>query len=419
MRLSISRTLLAIYLVIAILSVGAIGIATHWVKERSVATLALSESRRNATLIFQNLYSVMRKGWSKAEISELVDRMNSTVPDIHVEVYRSRAVADLFGEIDSDRQMRETDPVIAEVLASGQEKLVNLGSTIRYVYPVVVSEECLSCHSNVSLGAVNGVIDIQFPTENLKVPLNFTLNTMIYVFSVSVTILLVLVLLKIRFLVAQPISSLTRHIEEIIVSGDLSRRISERASQWLIEVRSLTDNFNRLMGELQGSRDALVQQSTTDALTGLANRRRFDEEFPREIERARRHGLPLAVIMIDLDGFKPVNDTHGHGVGDQLLATVAVALESQARANDLVVRLGGDEFAVLAPDTSPEGVSLFASRLEAAVKRVRIEVPDGEVSVGASMGIALYPQNGMTPEALLSQADEATYADKKRRKAGR
>jgi len=419
MRLSISRTLLAIYLVIAILSVGAIGIATHWVKERSVATLALSESRRNATLIFQNLYSVMRKGWSKAEISELVDRMNSTVPDIHVEVYRSRAVADLFGEIDSDRQMRETDPVIAEVLASGQEKLVNLGSTIRYVYPVVVSEDCLSCHSNVSLGAVNGVIDIQFPTENLKVPLNFTLNTMIYVFSVSVTILLVLVLLKIRFLVAQPISSLTRHIEEIIVSGDLSRRISERASQWLIEVRSLTDNFNRLMGELQGSRDALVQQSTTDALTGLANRRRFDEEFPREIERARRHGLPLAVIMIDLDGFKPVNDTHGHGVGDQLLATVAVALESQARANDLVVRLGGDEFAVLAPDTSPEGVSLFASRLEAAVKRVRIEVPDGEVSVGASMGIALYPQNGMTPEALLSQADEAMYADKKRRKAGR
>ena len=419
MRLSISRTLLAIYLVIAILSVGAIGIATHWVKERSVATLALSESRRNATLIFQNLYSVMRKGWSKAEISELVDRMNSTVPDIHVGVYRSRAVADLFGEIDSDRQMRETDPVIAEVLASGQEKLVNLGSTIRYVYPVVVSEECLSCHSNVSLGAVNGVIDIQFPTENLKVPLNFTLNTMIYVFSVSVTILLVLVLLKIRFLVAQPISSLTRHIEEIIVSGDLSRRISERASQWLIEVRSLTDNFNRLMGELQGSRDALVQQSTTDALTGLANRRRFDEEFPREIERARRHGLPLAVIMIDLDGFKPVNDTHGHGVGDQLLATVAVALESQARANDLVVRLGGDEFAVLAPDTSPEGVSLFASRLEAAVKRVRIEVPDGEVSVGASMGIALYPQNGMTPEALLSQADEAMYADKKRRKAGR
>ena len=419
MRLSISRTLLAIYLVIAILSVGAIGIATHWVKERSVATLALSESRRNATLIFQNLYSVMRKGWSKAEISELVDRMNSTVPDIHVEVYRSRAVADLFGEIDSDRQMRETDPVIAEVLASGQEKLVNLGSTIRYVYPVVVSEECLSCHSNVSLGAVNGVIDIQFPTENLKVPLNFTLNTMIYVFSVSVTILLVLVLLKIRFLVAQPISSLTRHIEEIIVSGDLSRRISERASQWLIEVRSLTDNFNRLMGELQGSRDALVQQSTTDALTGLANRRRFDEEFPREIERARRHGLPLAVIMIDLDGFKPVNDTHGHGVGDQLLATVAVALESQARANDLVVRLGGDEFAVLAPDTSPEGVSLFASRLEAAVERVRIEVPDGEIRVGASMGIALYPQNGMTPEALLSQADEAMYADKKRRKAGR
>jgi len=419
MRLSISRTLLAIYLVIAILSVGAIGIATHWVKERSVAALALSESRRNATLIFQNLYSVMRKGWSKAEISELVDRMNSTVPDIHVGVYRSRAVADLFGEIDSDRQMRETDPVIAEVLASGQEKLVNLGNTIRYVYPVVVSEECLSCHSNVALGAVNGVIDIQFPTENLKVPLNFTLNTMIYVFSVSVTVLLVLVLLKIRFLVAQPISNLTRHIEEIIVSGDLSRRISERASQWLIEVRSLTDNFNRLMGELQGSRDALVQQSTTDALTGLANRRRFDEEFPREIERARRHGLPLAVIMIDLDGFKPVNDTHGHGVGDQLLATVAVALESQARANDLVVRLGGDEFAILAPDTSPEGVSLFASRLEAAVERVRIEVPDGEIRVGASMGIALYPQNGMTPEAMLNQADEAMYADKRRRKAGR
>jgi len=419
MRLSISRTLLLIYAAITILSVIAIGIATEWVKERSVENLALSESRRNAELAFQNLYSVMRKGWSKAEIVELVERMNSTVPDIHVSVYRSQAVADLYGDIDSDRQIRQTDPLIAEVMTNGQERLENLGSSLRYVYPVLTTEECLGCHSNATLGAVNGVIDIRFPTDSLKVPLNFTLNTVIYVFAVSVSLLLVLVLLKVRFLVALPISNLATHIEEILVSGDLTRRISERAARWLVEVKSLTENFNLLMSELQASRDALVQQSTTDSLTHLANRHRFDEEFPKELERARRHRENMAVIMIDLDGFKPVNDTYGHGVGDQILQEVATALTHTARASDTVARLGGDEFAVLVPKTSREGVGLFASRLSKAISSASVTVSGHPVSVGSSMGIALYPEHGETPEQLLGCADTAMYADKRQRKAAR
>jgi len=420
MRLTISRTLLLIYLGIAILSVISVGIATSWVKERSVASLALSESRRNAELVFQNLYSVMRKGWSKAEIAELVQRMNSTVPDIHVGVFRSPAVARQYGEIEQDRLIRQSDAAIMQVMASGKELLQVEGPNLRYVYPVLVTEECQGCHADTPIGAVNGVIDISFPTDSLKVPLNFTLNTLIYVFAVLVTLMLVVVLLKVRYLIAMPISGLAQHIEEILVSGDLSRRVVERASRWLIEVNSLTLNFNRLMEELQGSRDELVRQSTTDPLTGLSNRLRFGAELPRELDRARRHQLTAAVIMIDLDGFKPINDTYGHGAGDLVLVAVAEAMRRHSRTTDLPARLGGDEFAVLVPEATPDGVKLYAERLRDAIAAATVTLPDGEeIGVGASIGVALFPEDGDNVKILLEQADQGMYEDKKLRKAGR
>jgi diguanylate cyclase (GGDEF)-like protein len=419
MQLSISRTLLVIYAGIALLSVVAVGVVAGWVKDRSVATLALSESRRNAELVFQNLYSVMRKGWTKDEISELIERMNTTVPDIQVGIVRSQQVADAFGEIEGDRKIRLTDPIIADVMAKGHDRLEIMGDKLRYIYPVLVGAECQTCHFNAAIGSVNGVIDITFPTDRLRIPLNFTLNTVIYAFVFMAGLLLLIVLLKVRFLVARPISRLAMHIEHIIISGDLSRRVSGRSFQWLREVRSLADNFNTLMDELESSRASLVALSKTDALTGLANRVRFAEELEREIERARRHRHNLAVIMIDLDGFKPINDRYGHAAGDLMLKQVAEALGGKVRFNDLVARLGGDEFVVLVPETSAEGVHALAAKLAGAIATASVQVSGAVVAVGASLGIALFPDHADSPAQLLAHADAAMYADKRQRKSGR
>lgn len=417
MRLSISRTLLAIFILIALLSAVAVAAVGQWVQERSVNALAVSESRRNAELIFQNLYSVMRKGWTKDEIEELVVRINRTDPDLRIAVYRSQQVADDFGDIEADRNKRVSDPLIAEAMAGGGERLAANGTELRFIYPIPVAEECLDCHVSAKPGTINGVIDISFPLQKLRVPLEFTLNSVTLVFAVLIALLFVVTLISIRYLVTIPMSRLAAHIDGIVTSGDLSRRVDGRSFQWLHEVRSLAENFNRLMADLEISRARLVEQSTTDPLTGLSNRRQFQEFYAVELERARRQGQKLAVLMIDLDGFKPINDRWGHATGDTVLRRAAAAMVGHVRVIDMVARVGGDEFAVLAPGTGAEGARALAEKLAIAIQDERVDVSDVRVSVQASIGFGIFPDDGATADEVLNAADEAMYEDKRTRRA--
>lgn len=417
MRLSISRTLVAIFVAVLALSSIAIAAVGEWVQHRSVSTLAVAESRRHAELIFENLYSVMRKGWTKDEIADLVARINRRNPEITVSVHRSAQVAELFGDISADREARTADPLIAEALDGHGERLVAGADSLRFVYPIRASEECLGCHVNSQADSINGVIDIRFPLEKLRVPLEFTLHTMATVIISLILVAFVIMLLTIRYLVAWPISNLADHIHGLVASGDLGSRLDGRSFRWLYEVRSLTGNFNRLMEALESTQSRLIQQSTTDSLTGLVNRRRFTALLDTEVERALRYGHDLAVIMIDLDGFKPVNDRWGHAIGDRMLKLAAAAMECNVRAIDTVARLGGDEFVVLAPETDPEGARALAAKLAEAIAAESVIIEGENVRVGASTGIALFPLDADSAEQLLRAADRAMYADKAERKS--
>jgi diguanylate cyclase (GGDEF)-like protein len=154
--------------------------------------------------------------------------------------------------------------------------------------------------------------------------------------------------------------------------------------------------------------EELARQATTDAVTGLANHRRFHERLREEVERALRHGHALTLAMIDIDHFKRVNDTHGHQTGDRVLAEVAHQLAAQARTGDVVARVGGEEFAWLMPDTDVEGGLAGADRAREAISSLRLE---REVSITVSAGVC-----GLGPDldagALVSCADEALYAAK-------
>lgn len=158
----------------------------------------------------------------------------------------------------------------------------------------------------------------------------------------------------------------------------------------------------------------LDRDATQDALTGLSNRRLFMVWLERSVALASRQQRQLAVIFIDLDGFKVVNDTHGHEAGDQLLRRVAVALRQCVRQSDLVARFGGDEFAILASEGKGalQLEHLTERLLEAVVTAAgndsRIVTP-----VSASIGVAIYPADGEVPDRLLDAADAAMYAAKK------
>lgn len=163
--------------------------------------------------------------------------------------------------------------------------------------------------------------------------------------------------------------------------------------------------------------ERLVEQAQVDDLTGLGNQRVFHEALARELDAARHVGVPVSLILVDLDDFKAVNDRHGHPSGDRVLAAAGHAVRGAVRTSDTVARWGGEEFAVILPHTDADGAALAAESVREAVSRVRVPVAGGAVvSVTASVGVAASPGSGGDPEALYALADQALYEAKQRGK---
>ncbi|ACJ00790.1 sensor domain-containing diguanylate cyclase [Rhodospirillum centenum] len=156
----------------------------------------------------------------------------------------------------------------------------------------------------------------------------------------------------------------------------------------------------------------LEEEARIDPLTGLANRRRLEEQADLEVERARRFGRPLSVLMLDLDHFKRVNDEHGHARGDALMSALATLCRRALRQTDLFARAGGDEFVALLPETALDDATTLAERLRTLVEAEPLL--RGPVPVGAtvSIGVATYVAHGRSWAAMLQAADDALYRAK-------
>ncbi len=157
--------------------------------------------------------------------------------------------------------------------------------------------------------------------------------------------------------------------------------------------------------------DQLSHLANHDGLTGLYNRRRFEQELSLQVAYASRYNVALSLLLIDLDGLKVVNDTYGHRIGDEMICAVATALRSRLRINDIVARLGGDEYAVLLPATGNAEALYVAEELRAAIANDRDDA-SGRPAVTASIGVATVDSGQSTADDLLADADIAMYSAK-------
>ncbi|MFH2101784.1 MAG: sensor domain-containing diguanylate cyclase [Chloroflexota bacterium] len=159
---------------------------------------------------------------------------------------------------------------------------------------------------------------------------------------------------------------------------------------------------------------AVALQARIDVLTGLPNRRALDERLEEEIIHAHKTKRPLTVIMMDLDGFKSINDTYGHDTGDIILRTVAQSLLQTLRATDYLARYGGDEMTLILPNTTLSQCQVVVDKILEHMQSLSIPIPDGKkVSMALSGGIAQYPKHASTAPGMLRAADEALYRAKR------
>jgi diguanylate cyclase (GGDEF)-like protein len=178
-----------------------------------------------------------------------------------------------------------------------------------------------------------------------------------------------------------------------------------------------------LLQTLRDNEERLTRLATTDTLTGLANRRQVFSGLEAELRRARRTGRPLALMMLDLDHFKEINDRHGHAVGDAVLVAMARRCESRLRDMDQFGRIGGEEFLVVLPETGPEEARTIAERLRATLADTPVETESGPVVVTMSLGLTYLDMKGdcgraagndvsLCADSLLKEADAALYRAK-------
>ena len=218
--------------------------------------------------------------------------------------------------------------------------------------------------------------------------------------------------------ITQPLQSLAAVAHAARSERDFDRRVPPAQ---IAELDSLGSDFNALLGEmeawqshLQSENETLAHQASHDSLTGLPNRAFFEGRMIRALRSAAKVNEKVAVLFLDSDRFKDINDNFGHAAGDAVLVAVAERVRAQLREDDLVARLGGDEFAILlAPLHKAEDAQRIADKIIASMDKP-IPVPGNEqVLTSLSIGIAIYPDHGATPGTLLNAADAAMYQAKR------
>ncbi len=180
------------------------------------------------------------------------------------------------------------------------------------------------------------------------------------------------------------------------------------------ELEHEREDLRHFAAELAVTNRRLQEAALTDALTGFPNRRYALDRIQQEWAAATRFQRPLSCMVVDLDNFKQVNDTHGHDVGDHVLRAAAVAMRGALRARDVICRTGGDEFVVICPETDLEAALACAARLCASTERIAVEAADAVLHVGVSIGVAVREPGMPNYETLMKRADQGVYLAKRR-----
>ena len=262
-------------------------------------------------------------------------------------------------------------------------------------------------------GRIDAAVGIYASLDTLDAVAD-ALRTMVLVAAVGTLILCLAAAATLEVVVLRPIGRLHRAALRV-AAGDLSVRLPEGdLPAARDEIMDVAREFDRMVRIVAAQRAEVERQAATDGLTGLLNRRSFDTHLGTEVARALRLRYPLAVSIVDLDGFKKLNDSQGHLAGDAALRSVAAALAGAVRGSDVLARYGGDEFAVIHPGCDHGSAAVVGTRLRAAVEALAIAVGAGTGQVlRASVGVAtLRADEGVVD--LLARADAALYRAKAR-----
>ncbi|HET6352006.1 MAG TPA: EAL domain-containing protein [Coriobacteriia bacterium] len=230
---------------------------------------------------------------------------------------------------------------------------------------------------------------------------------LVIIYSIlAVTLMLIALVLTIDHTVLRRLSRLGTEVQAIAERRATDVRVHVNGDD---EITVVAKGVNDMLSSLHDAQTEARYLAEHDVLTGLANRRRFEQELDRQLSAHRRFGRGFAVLWFDLDRFKDINDSFGHAAGDQLLALLAETLKRESRDYTSVARIGGDEFAILIPEADEREAVLAAERIVGCISGAEYEIAGHLLQVHVSVGVAMCPDDAASADALLAYADVAMY----------
>lgn len=372
-------------------------------------------------IVFTHLLSYMQDGWNKQDIEQHLEALNGFHEDIRFHLHRSPQVEALYGIREDGRRITPEEQRLLsnEMSEAGEAETgrVSEFSGTQFVYSKVIrfSEPCLACHSNAKAEDVAGLLSVSYSLSSLRVGFihSFMANAVILVATLVFCYLIYT--RQVRRSIINPFHLFVGKLRQIRQSSEVEFQPSNAPYSEIAEIENL------ILQEHTDLIDAFKRieiAAVTDELTGLFNRKKLMADLMEELQRFERYQTPFTLISVDLNKFKPINDTYGHSVGDCALKHFARLLSNNVRQTDRCFRMGGDEFLIVLPETGQTGAEVVVQAITLALSRIPLMIDQDELFLNASFGVAEI-QTGDDMESVMQRADLAMYQHKKALKAGR
>ncbi|EQB35607.1 diguanylate cyclase [Sulfurimonas hongkongensis] len=376
-------------------TIGAAYIYSEYMKQSAISNLAQIDAKKSSRLVFETLYTGMQMGWNKEDLEKIIIRLNSIEESMRVNAYRSSLVDALYGEIEKDKVAIKSNPNLKKAMQGKEILDISSSELINYYYPIVAKAECLKCHVNAKRGDILGVINISFPTTNLKISLTQMINFFIVFIVVFSLIIFLAIFIELDTLLIKPIRNFSDMIKSITSSQDITKRVEVNDN--IEELDSIKQIFNSML-------DSIERQFYYDNLTSFQNRRRLTE-----VLELRLHSF---LMIINIDSFQEINDLYGDDIGDMLLKEFAKFLKKLTPKEGNLYRLHADEFAYLCQkDVDLKEFVTFAELISEKISKKTFSLGSkAEVSLSATIGMSY------GTDMLLVNADTALVVAKRKKK---
>lgn len=372
--ISNKRLILKITFFLLLSSIICILFASIYLKHTAMDNLAEDDAHKTSELIFETMNTRMQEGWAKEDLTKILNRLEHIREDLKVHSYRSEKVEEIFGVNLKDQEIVKNDIFIQKAMLGEKQFMIQENGSIRYLYPMKVSSECLSCHVNAKIGDVNGVLDISYPPSEIKISLDSMIYYFVIFFIIVILVFFYLFYFVINVKMVQPLVALKDEIISVSDTDDFSKEVFVTTN--IKEIKTLQFSFNKLLNQINTYYDELLQNIYFNHLTSLPNYVKLEQD----LEQKEFNSL----IIINIDDFRTINQFYGTKVGDKIIQLMANVLKEKTKDVGSLYKLHSDEFAILL-DTNVD--IKFCEKLIKSIRKYDFIYEESTIHVTISLGI--------------------------------